>query len=281
MTAVTALAGSEHMRRVTEMLKFLTSPNLAIAVSVSLFLLLLGCLEIGYRIGLRHAKKYSEPADDGSGAVGTAVFGLLGLLLGFAFASGMSRLESRRELVVQEANAIGTAYLRLDLLPASDQPAMRALFRDYLSTRLRVYERLPDIKGAEQELARAAQMQQVIWSRAIISSRADSTNNAPRLLLLPALNEMIDITTARTVALHTHLPTLIFALLICVSLLSGLLAGYSMSKRKARSWLHILLFAGAVAITLYTVIDLDFPRVGLIRLRAADNALVQLRDSIR
>ena len=112
------------------------------------------------------------------------------------------------------------------------------------------------------------------------ASRADPTQSATRLLL-PAVNEMIDVTTSRTVALYTHLPLLIFALLISVALLSGLLAGYGMSKRRSRSWLHMLVYALAVAITIYAVVDLDDPRSGLIRLTAADDALSQLRDSIR
>ena len=92
---------------------------------------------------------------------------------------------------------------------------------------------------------------------------------------------MIDVTTSRTIALRTHLPVLIFVLLTWVALLSGLLAGYAMAKRKSRSWLHVILYAAVVAVTIYAVLDLDDPRSGLIRLDAADNALRQLRNSIR
>ena len=181
---------------------------------------------------------------------------------------------------MQEANAIGTAYLRLDLLPAADQPEMRRLFREYLDARLGVYQKLPDLKAAKQELVRGGQIQQEIWSRAVSASRDDSTQNAARLLL-PALNVMIDITTSRTMALHTHLPLLIFALLVFMALASGLLAGYSMAKRKNRSWLHLLLYAAVVSLTIYVALDLEYPRFGLIRLNAADRALYELRDSIR
>ena len=102
---------------------------------------------------------------------------------------------------------------------------MRRLFRAYLDTRLRIYQKLPDLQAAEQELAHAEKIQQEIWSRAVAASHDDESQNTARLLL-PALNEMIDITTARTIALHTHLPPLIFALLMSVALLSGVLAGY-------------------------------------------------------
>lgn len=252
----------------------------AIVLSSSLFVGIVACLEVGYRIALRNSAKHPESVHEGIAVIEAAVFALFGLLLGFSFAGGTSRLDASRQLIIQESNAIGTAYLRLDLLPASDQAEMRRLFREYLDTRLRVYEKLPDLMAADQELARAAQIQQEIWSRAVTASRADSTQNVPRLLL-PALNEMIDVTTGRTVALHTHLPALIFFLLVSVALLSGLLAGYAMEKRKHRSLFHMVLYAAVVAITVYAILDLDYPRSGTIRLDTADKALLQLRDSIR
>ncbi|MGB9242798.1 MAG: hypothetical protein WCC03_05550 [Candidatus Acidiferrales bacterium] len=123
-------------------------------------------------------------------------------------------------------------------------------------------------------------MQRQIWSQALIASRADVTQNSARLLL-PALNDMIDVTTSRAIALENHLPALMFYLLICVALLTGLLAGYAMSKRQSRSWLHILLYAAIISITIYAIFDFDNPRYGLIKADAADKALLQLRDSIR
>ena len=252
----------------------------AVWLSIALFVGLVACLEAGYRMGRRNLEQAPESAHEGISVIEAAIFALLGLLLAFSFAGGTSRLDTKRQLIIQEANAISTAYLRLDLLPANHQPEMRRLFRAYLDARLSMYENLPDVQASEQELARSEQIQQEIWSRAITATRDDPTQNTARLLL-PALNEMIDTTTSRAIALHTHLPPLIFALLISVALLSGLLAGYAMAKRKTRSWLHILLYAVVVATTVYVVLDLEYPRFGLIRLTAADNALVRLRDSIR
>lgn len=254
--------------------------QVAIVLAIGLFVALLGSLEIGYRAGRRSSEKHPGLAHEGIGVIEAAIFALLGLLLAFAFAGGTSRLDARRQLVIQEANAIGAAYLRLDLLPSGDQAEMRRLYREYLDARIRAYDQLPDLNAVHRELERAAKLQQVIWARAVVSSRSDASQDVARLLL-PALGEMIDVTTSRTVALHTHLPFLIFALLIGMALLSGLLAGYAMAKRNSRSLLHMALYAAVVAITIYVILDLDFPRSGLIRLDAADNALVKLRDSIR
>ena len=92
---------------------------------------------------------------------------------------------------------------------------------------------------------------------------------------------MIDVTTSRRIALYTHLPSLIVAVLTIAALVSGLLAGFDMSQRRSRSWLHMAAYAFIISLTIYAVIDLDYPRSGLIRLDAADSALAQLRDSLR
>jgi len=254
--------------------------HVALLVSIGLFFGIMICLEVGYRIGRRNLARNPERAHEGIGVIEAAVFALLGLLLGFSFAGGTSRLDAKRQLIVQEANAIGTAYLRLDELPLNDQPSIRGLFRDYLDARIRVYQKLPDVEAAEQELGRVAELQKQIWSRAVAASRNDSTQNTARLLL-PAINDMIDVTTARTIAMYTQLPRLIFILLTGVALISGLLAGYAMAKRKSRSLLHMALYAAVIAVTVYAVLDLEYPRFGLIRLDMADKALLQLRDSIR
>ncbi len=239
---------------------------------------MLACLEAGYRLGCRY--RHESWAHEGLGAIEAAIFALLGLLLGFAFAGSMSRLDARRQLVVGEANAIGTAYLRIDVLPPSDQPEMRRLFRTYLEARVRAYDS-PGAEGlADRARAQASQLQQQIWARAMEASRHDPTQNTARVVL-PALNEMIDVTTAHTIASRTRLPTLILVLLLAVALLSALIGGYAMAARTRRSPLHIALYAVIVSLTIYTILDLDNPRVGLIRLDIAEQSLKQLQDAIR
>src|SRR5262249_19161936 len=191
--------------------KSMNPAHVALGVSTALFIGILACLEIGYRLGRRNLVKNPEHAHEGIGVIEAAVFALLGLLLGFSFAGGTSRLDAKRQLIVQEANAIGTAYLRVDVVPINDQTELRRLFRDYLDTRILVYQKLPDVKAAEQQLARAAELQMEIWSHAVAASHNDPTHNVARLCL-PAINEMIDVTTARTIAMHTQLPRLIFIL---------------------------------------------------------------------
>jgi hypothetical protein len=100
------------------------------------------------------------------------------------------------------------------------------------------------------------------------------------MLLLPALNAMIDITTTRTMATQMHPPTIIFVMLFGLALASAMLAGYAMAGAKTRSWLHMLGFAVALAVSVYVILDLEFPRLGLIRVDPFDQALVDLRKSM-
>ena len=252
----------------------------AFALLLGLFLGLLGFLEIGFRIGTNSYKKSHALAHEGTGTLEGALFALLGLLLGFSFASATSRLDARHQLIIREANAIETAYHRLDLLPASDQPPIRHLFRDFLDARVQAYEKFAHEEASGQQFARASEIQEHIWAASLAASRADSSPEALRLLL-PALNEMSDVTTARAIALEYHLPAFVFYLLVSVALLTALLAGYAMSKRQRRSWLHMILYAAIICITIYAIFDFDNPRYGLIREDAADRALLQLRDSIQ
>ena len=251
----------------------------AVTVSLLLFGGMLVCLEIGFRVGQRHTAESSK-AHEGIGALEAAIFALLGLLLGFTFSGATSRLETRRDQIVQEANAIGTAYLRLDLLSADDQNEMRSLFRKYLDNRLEVYRALPKIDAARVQLAAGAEIQREIWNKAVAASSKDPSRDLARVLL-PSLNEMFDITTARTIAMQTHTPSLIFLLLIAMAILAALLAGYAMSERGARSALHMAIFAAAVSVTIYALLDLDHPRSGLIQLKSVDSAMFELRKSIK
>jgi len=106
----------------------MNTAHLGLGLSICAFAGIVVCVEVGYRLGRRRSE---ELAHVGIGAIEAAVFALLGLLLAFSFAGGNSRLDTRRQLIIEEANAIGTAYLRLDML-AADQPEMRRLFREYL-----------------------------------------------------------------------------------------------------------------------------------------------------
>jgi hypothetical protein len=249
------------------------------SLALGLFFGMLGLLELGRRLGARRLAQDPDGIRMGAGAVEGAIFALLGLLIAFTFSGAASRFDTRRQLVVQEANAIGTAYLRLDLLPAATQPTLRDLFRRYLDSRLEVYRTLPDLAAAQEALGKSAKLQSQIWAQAVAACVAQSGAPAT-MLLVPALNEMIDITTTRTMAARIHPPMVIFGMLCALMLASALIAGYGMAGSKSRSWLHMFGFAATLALAVYVILDIEYPRSGLIRIDAIDRVLVDLRESM-
>lgn len=245
----------------------------------ALFAGMLILFEAGRRIGLRHLQKDPEGARAGIGTLEGGVFALLGLLIAFTFSGAAERFDRRRLQIVDEANAIGTAYLRVDLLPEASRPAMRERFKTYVDLRLDVYRKLPDLAAAEQALDRSTAVQGEIWSGAVAGCRGESPPCA--MLLLPALNEMIDIATTRTVAARIHAPWVIFALLFALALVASLLAGYGSAGSQTHSWTHVLVFVAIMTASIYLILDLEYPRFGLIRLDQYDKVLVDVRQSMK
>jgi CDP-diglyceride synthetase len=253
---------------------------LAFLVFVGIFVAMLAFLEIGRRMGERQRAIDPDGVATGTGAVVGAVFALLGLLIAFTFSGAASRFDARRQLVVEEANAIGTAYLRIDLLPPAAQPKLRDDFRSYVDARLAFYRKLPDLAAAKVEMDRYTALQNSIWAQAVAGSQ-QMTSPAVMSLVLASINDMIDITTTRYVALQTHPPSIIFVMLAIMVLASCLLAGYDIAASKRRSWLHMLGYALLTTLALYVILDLEFPRVGLVRIDYMDQLLVDVRNSMR
>jgi hypothetical protein len=238
-------------------------------------------LEVGRRIGMYRRRVDPEGAGTGLGALEGAVFGLMGLLIAFTFSGAATRFDARRDLIGQEANMVGTAYLRLDLLPQTAQPALRQDFRDYVDLRVKIFRiaRL-NYGNAEQDYARSIDLQNKIWSEAVAACR-EQNSPAVTTLVLSSLNEMIDITTTRAVATQMHPPEVVFYGLGLLVLATSLLAGYGMAGSKNRSWLHMVVYALIMASTLYVILDLEYPRFGLIRVDSADQVLIDVRNSMK
>ena len=249
--------------------------------ALAMFAGMLICLEIGRRIGARHLRKDPQVMS-GHSSVDSAVFALYGLLLAFTFSGAPTRLDTRRQLIAQEANAIGTAYLRVDLLAADQQPTMRALFRDYVDSRLKTYHDFREVAQAKTELARSTEIQKEIWRHAVnATAAAASSHSEAGKLLLPALNEMFDIATTRTMAARIHPPLIIFVLLFLLALVCSLLAGYGMAVSKQRSWLHILAFTAIAVVTVFVILQLEYARMGVLSVESQyDQVLIDLRNSM-
>ena len=238
-------------------------------------------LELGRRIGARRLREDPEGAKAGKGAIEGAVFALFGLLLAFTFSGAASRFDDRKQLVVEEANDIGTAYLRVDLLPVEVQPELRDLFRAYLDSRIATYRKLPDVAAAYAELGplgRAPGTRSGNGSCGRLSVTGPTPR--PRSSSAPSTT-MFDIVTTRTMAAKMHPPKILFGLLFVLALGCSLVAGFGMAESRSRSWIHMVGFAAVTSMTVYVILDMEYPRFGLIRVDDLDEVLVQLRQSMK
>jgi len=249
--------------------------------AVLLFLGMLILLETGRRLGVRRRPKESEGERGSLSTIEGAVFALFGLLMAFTFSGAAVRFNEKRMLIAEEVNTIETAYLRLYLIPPKAQTALQELFRQYVDSRLESYRRLPNMEASKMEMANSKRIQGEIWTEAVAATRLPNSHPDAGKLLLPALNNMIDITTTRTMELQNHPPRIIYVLLFGLGLICSLLAGYRMASGQTRSWLHILGFAVITVIIVYVMLDVEYPRAGLIRLETADQLLLDARAAMR
>ena len=253
---------------------------LGVALVVGMFVGMVVLLELGRRLARREAPAADEAGKVGIAAVDGAVFGLLGLLLAFTFSGAIGRWDTRRDQIRQEVNAIGTAYLRLDLLPGAMQPALRQAFRDYVDIRMTTYSNSTDGDAQRTNRAAADLKRAEIWRGAIGACR-ETSSEATSLLLLPSLNEMFDSATTRDLTALAHAPPVIYVVLAIVVLASSLLAGYGMAGSTRVSRVHMVCYALMITLTVYATLEIEFPRVGFVRIDAYDSAFAALRQGMK
>jgi hypothetical protein len=247
----------------------------SLAVGVGLFIAMLLGVEGGRQLAVRRAARGDMASK--FGAVDGAMFGLLGLLVAFTFSGAADRFHQRRALIVDEANAVGTAWLRLDLLPADAQPALRDLFRQYVDVRLETHRLAGSLDASRERAGAAARLQSEIWAKANAAyPRAQSPQVMP--VVASALNEMFDLGATRVFAMLNHPPRAIYGMLCVVCVVCSVVAGYAMGE--TRSPLHSVGFALVLAVTVIFILDLEYPRLGWIRLDRADLPLVMVRESM-
>ena len=240
-----------------------------------LFFSILLFVAIGRRMDVRRTLEETDRERIILTTIETCIYALLGLMVAFTFGGAANRFDARRTLTVSEANSIHDAYLRLDLLPKEAQPALRRMFLSYTNERLAVYKALPDVEESNRHSARANDLQIEIWEAAVAGTR--NSPPASTSLLLASLNEMYGIATTRSVIVKAHTPPVVIGVLIVLTLICAALIGNGFPRaRKTPPPVHVYGFALVMSITLYVIFDLDHPRVGMIRLDYADQAMLEL-----
>lgn len=244
-------------------------------LALGFFLALFCAIAVGKRLGARQQEKGGA----GVAAIEASVFALLGLLVAFTFSGAAQRMAERRNLVIQEVNAIGTAWLRIDLLNAADQSAVRGPFRDYVDQRI-LYERhVADVTGRAGIAAKASAMQQDIWRASIAATK----NGVPPPLAasyVAAVNDMFDAATSLTAAQRVHPPLAAYVFLGFLALTGAFLVGVNLAAAQRETLLHQFIYAAVMTAALYIIVDFEFPRIGTIRIDQSDALLVAQRASM-
>lgn len=235
-------------------------------------------IELGHRVGRRYQRSSDEPSKTHIITIQGSLIGILALLLGFTFSLSLQRFDSRSEAVVSEANAIGTAYLRAQLLPVSVRaPTLKAL-ASYLSLRVRAGSLSLDHAYQRQAmLDQATQQQALLWNYALQAAE-EAPNPVTSGLFLQALNEMIDAYGTRDATLNRHVPEIVLNLLYTTFLMAGVILGYSSGVAGHRASFATYIMVGLIVLLVFLIIDLDRPRRGLIQV--SHKSLVDLENAM-
>jgi hypothetical protein len=233
-------------------------------IGLLLFGLLIAAIECGHAIG-RRADHRSKDGPSGTYlSVMGAVLGLLSLLLGFSYSMAVSRYDQHKALLIHEVNAIGTVYLRSNLLDETAGLQMRNLLRALVAVRLAQHDERIDLAQEEKDAATEEQLRTTLWKLVTAESRRnpDSLSAAQ---VLQSVNDLIDAGAARTAYYQNHVPEVILVMLLAVALVSSLLIGFAFGAADKRNPIATFVFATTLAVVVFTLLDLDRPRRGLIR----------------
>lgn len=241
-------------------------------------LVLLAVLILASRIGILLRMRTGHAGDDDGGYILSAALGLLALLIGFTFSLALSRYEMRRDLVLKEANAIGTTYLRADLTPEPFRSQLRTLLRRYVDARLALADGGEDASAIGRAEAQADQLQQQLWSTTVAAiPHIDPPVAVP--LLTATVNETIDLAASRKAALAARLPSsVVLALLVYAAISAGIL-GYVIQGNRRGSQISAVLLFVLLTLAITLILDLDRPRTGSITVSQAP--MLDLKASIK
>lgn len=250
----------------------MSSTLIEFAIPVGLILLLWASSAAGGQF----AKRIKVRPNDlpSIGVVQGAMLGLLALLLGFSFSGAMMRFAGRQDLIVSEANAVGTAWLRADILPPPHRDAMKQALRRYTDARVELFQ-AGDTTERDSLMDTVNAAHAKAWSIAVeaVAARPDLT-----VATLPPLNEVADLLSAQNAARQRHIPNLIMIVLIACACGSVASVGFGLVFIDKRTHLPATILVLLIAAALWLIIDMDYPKLGLIRI--SGQPLIDLKHGL-
>jgi hypothetical protein len=246
---------------------------------IPIWLLLLGTVvavyfsvELGFRVARYRKRRSGEEEAPVGGMVG-ATLGLLAFMLAFTFSLAASRFDERRQVVLDEANAIGTTYLRAAMLSEPGRTESRDLLRQYVGVRLEAAQG----GNISEAISESEQLHERLWSQAVAAAEKDRSPITG--LFIQALNEVIDLHAKRVmVGLRSRVPGAIWIALYLLAILSMAAMGYQEGLTSTRRSPAALALVLAFSLVLILIVDLDRPGEGL--LRVSQQSMIDLRNSM-
>lgn len=233
--------------------------------------------EVGFLLGRRHRASSDQDGRSQISIVEGALLGVLGLLLGFSFSMAVGRYDVRQDLVVREANAIGTVLLRCDFLPSQPGIEAKEKLRAYTDLRLEFVAAGFHPEKLAAVAKKTSGLQTELWALATNEARRSPTPVIASLI--SALNELFDLGEARRAALDNRVPSTVWVVLYLVAGLTSGSLGYGTGLTGRRLTLPISLVPILMGIILTLLLDLDQPRKGLIR--PSQESMIRVRDSMK
>ena len=244
----------------TEWLYGIPSAGIALVLLASLAI----CLEVGHRLGRARAHETTDATREHINGIQAAILGLLALLLAFTFSLALQRFDNRSDAVVEEANAIGSAFLRADLLPPPLRDEARAALGSYLDARVEEAALpLPDQAARATVNGVAVGGHGSLWSIAVRAAQSETASRGS-LMFVESVNQLIDSYGKRTAGLNQHVPELVLGLLLVTFLLAGAIMGFAAGAASHRPSPVTYILIGLMVVLVFIVLDLDRPRRGII-----------------
>ncbi len=240
------------------MLENIHSYSIALGVAVLCFL----SIEAGFQFA--RFRKGSARSDAEFGIAQSAAFALVALLLGFSYSLALSRFDARREVTVHEANAIGTTILRVDLFDKPNATLMRGYLKRYVDARIDFAEAAVDAARRARAAQLSDSLQRQMWDLTMSTARRDE-HSTMIPLFIATLNETIDVSTEQTAVLKAHIPDVVVAILVIVIIVASGMLGYGFGRATYRARIVSVIFAAMFGIVIGTILDLDRPQEGIIR----------------